>query len=65
MEFFKQPQFAAVKKLVPQHILHRYTNEMSSKSEVFPLPIQFKDEKKKYADVVDICLLTTMFSTWV
>ena len=26
---------------------------MSSKSEVFPLPIQFKDEKK-YADVVDI-----------
>ena len=45
--FFKQPQFAAVKKLVPQHILHRYTNEMSSKSEVFPLAIQFKDEKKK------------------
>ena len=56
LEFFKQPQFAAViKKLVPQHILHRYTNEMSLKSEVFPLPIQFKDEKKKYADVVDIC----------
>ena len=53
LEFFKKPQFAAVKKLVPQHILHRYTNEMSSKSEVFPLPIQFKDEKK-YADVVDI-----------
>ena len=26
---------------------------MGSKSEVFPLPIQFKDEKK-YADVVDI-----------
>ena len=46
LEFFKQPQFAAVKKLVPQHILHRYTKEMSSKSEVFPLPIQFKDEKK-------------------
>ena len=46
LEFFKQPQFAAVKKLVPQHILHRYTNEMNSKSEVFPLPIQFKDEKK-------------------
>ena len=65
LEFFKHPQFAAVKKLVPQHILHRYTNEMSSKSEVFPLPIQFKDEKKKYADVVDTCLLTTMFSTWV
>ena len=43
LEFFKQPQFAAVKKLVPQYILHRYTNEMSSKSEVFPLPIQFKD----------------------
>ena len=46
LEFFKHPQFTAVKKLVPQHILHRYTNEMSSKSEVFPLPIQFKDEKK-------------------
>ena len=45
LEFFKQPQFAAVKKLVPQHILLRYTKEMSSKSEVFPLPIQFKDEK--------------------
>ena len=53
LEFFKQPQFAAVKKLVPQHILHRYTKEMSSKSEVFPLLIQFKDEKK-CADVVDI-----------
>ena len=53
LEFFKHPQFAAVKKLVSQHILQRYTNEMSSKSEVFPLPIQFKDEKK-YADVLDI-----------
>ena len=53
IEFFKQPQFAVVKKLVPQHILHRYTKEMSSKSDVFPLPIQFKDEKK-YSDVVDI-----------
>ena len=53
LEFLKQPQFAAVKKLVPQHILHRYTKEMSSKSEGFPLPIQFKGEKK-YADVVDI-----------
>ena len=46
LEFFKQPQFGAVKKLVPQHILHRYTNEMSSESEAFPLPIQFKDENK-------------------
>lgn len=53
IEFFKQPQFAAVKKLIPDHILHRYTKEMSTKSEVFPLPIQFKDEKK-YSDVVDI-----------
>lgn len=53
LEFFNQPQFATVKKLVPQHILHQYTKEMSSKSEVFPLPIQFKDEKK-YSDVVDI-----------
>ena len=53
LEFFNQPQFAAVKKLVPQHIVHQYTKEMSSKSEAFPLPIQFKDEKK-YSDVVDI-----------
>lgn len=53
LEFFKQPNFAVVKKLVPQHIMHQYTKEMSSKSEVFPLPIQFKDEKK-YSDVVDI-----------
>lgn len=60
LEFFKQPQFAAVKKLVPQHIHHRYTQEKSTKSEVFPLPMQFKDEKK-YADVVDIlaCLEAT------
>lgn len=55
LEFFNQPLFAVVKKLVPQHIVHQYTKEMSSKSEVFPLPIQlnFKDEKK-YSDVVDI-----------
>lgn len=55
LEFFNQPQFAVVKKLVPQHIVHQYTKEMSSKSEVFPLPIQLnlKDEKK-YSDVVDI-----------
>ena len=30
LEFFNQPQFAAVKKLVPQHILHQYTRETSS-----------------------------------
>ena len=53
LEFFNQPQFVAVKKMVPQQIVHQYTKEMSSKSEVFPLPIQFKDEKK-YSDVVDI-----------
>ena len=34
---------------------------MSSKSEVFPLPIQFKDEKK-YSDVVDI--LTNLEATF-
>ena len=33
--------------------MHQYTKEMSLKSEVFPLPIQFKDEKK-YSDIVDI-----------
>ena len=53
LEFIKQPQFQAVKKLVPQHILHRYTKEMNTRSDVFPLPVQFKDEKR-YADVVDI-----------
>ena len=53
LEFFKQAPFAPVKKLVLQHIMHQYTKEMSLKSEVFPLPIQFKDEKK-YSDVVDI-----------
>ena len=39
--------------MVPHHIVHQYTQEMSQKSEVFPLPIQFKDDKK-YTDVVDI-----------
>ena len=40
-------------KLVPKHILHRYSNEMSKKSEVVVLDVLMKNEAKN-RDMLDI-----------
>lgn len=47
------PSLAFLKSIIPQHIKHKYYNEMSRKSTIVPLPMQFKD-KKRYEDIVDI-----------
>lgn len=47
------PALAFVKSVIPDHIDHRYQNEMSQKSTIISLPMQLKDEKK-YDDTVDI-----------
>ena len=46
-------QLSFLKSIVPQHISHKYQQEMAKKSTIIPLPMQMKDEKK-YEDVVDI-----------
>lgn len=46
-------QLSFLKSIVPQHIPHKYQQEMAKKSTIVPLPMQMKDEKK-YEDVVDI-----------
>lgn len=52
-EVIKLPMFKFLERVCPTHIAHQHSNEMSQKSEIFPLPIHFKDEKK-LADMVDI-----------
>lgn len=47
------PCLSFLKSVIPDHISHMYQKEMSEKSIVVPLPMQFKDEKK-YSEVVDI-----------
>ena len=47
------PQLSFLKSIVPQHIPHKYQQEMANKSTIIPLPMQMKDEKK-YEDVADI-----------
>lgn len=47
------PALSFLKAVIPQHIAHRYSNEMAQKSTIVTLPTQLKDEKK-YDDVVDI-----------
>ena len=47
------PCLSFLKSVIPDHISHVYQKEMSEKSIVVTLPMQFKDEKK-YSDVVDI-----------
>ena len=46
-------QLSFLKSIVPQHISHKYQQEMAKKSTIIPLPMQMKDEKK-YEDVIDI-----------
>lgn len=47
------PHLSFLKSIIPQHIPHKYQQEMAAKSTIIPLPMQMKDEKK-YEDVVDI-----------
>ena len=47
------PHLSFLKSIIPQHIPHKYQQEMAVKSTIIPLPMQMKDEKK-YEDVVDI-----------
>lgn len=48
---------APFSKVIPQHILHRYSTEMSKKSEVVVLDVLMKNEAK-HRDMLDI--MTTM-----
>lgn len=45
--------FKWMEAVLPEHIQHRYSDHMSLKSEVHPLPIMMKNEAK-YEDCVDI-----------
>ena len=47
------PAFKWMKKILPRHIDHPYSEQMAEKSKVFALPLQFKNESK-YEDCVDI-----------
>ena len=47
------PQLSFLKRIIPEHIPHKYQREMMQKSIIVPLPMMMKDEKK-YEDVVDI-----------
>ena len=47
------PSLAAFSKVVPRHILHRYSIEMSKKSEVAVLDVLMKNEAK-HKDMLDI-----------
>lgn len=42
----KVPGFQQYRKLVPNHISHEFSQKMSTKSVVYPLPIMFKNETK-------------------
>lgn len=44
---------APLAKIVPQHILHRYSREMSQSSEVYTLDVLMKN-KAKHTDMIDI-----------
>ncbi len=47
------PSFAWLKGIVPKHLKHRNSSAMDTTSEVYMLPLLFKDEKKT-ADCIDI-----------
>ncbi|XP_070555569.1 uncharacterized protein [Ptychodera flava] len=55
-------KFKHLASVVPDHIAHRYSQQMEQKSSVYNLPIQFKDEKK-YSDMVDIQVSVEDFLT--
>lgn len=47
------PGFSWLNKVLPCHIEHPHEDQMAQKSEVFPLPLLFKNESK-YEDCVAI-----------
>lgn len=40
------PAFEHLKRLIPDHIPHEYTEKMSKASKLYPLPVMFKNEAK-------------------
>ena len=48
------PSLAAFSKVVPKHIVHGYSAEMSKKSEVAVLDILMKNKAKHHMDMLDI-----------
>lgn len=55
------PAFSFLSDLVPPYLPVRYRDEMSTQSDVIPLPVLMKDEKK-YADVIDVL---DQLETWL
>ena len=55
------PAFGFLSDLVPPDLPVQYRDEMSTRSDVIPLPVLMKDEKK-YADVVDVL---DQLETWL
>ena len=55
------PKVSFLADLIPKHIPHLYSDEMTRKSEVVTLPVLKKDEKK-YSDCVNAM---DMFEDWV
>ena len=51
------PQLASFRKVIEKHIQHRYSREMSQKSEVYVLDVLMKNEAK-HKDMIDI--MTTL-----
>ena len=55
------PGLAPFAKVVPKHILHKYSKVMSNKSEVFVLDVLMKNEAK-HEDMIDImCTMQDYF----
>lgn len=50
------PALGFLAKVVPKHILHRYSKEMSTKSEVVVLDILMKDENEDMLDIMKVML---------
>ena len=47
------PAFSWMKSVIPKHIEHPYAAKMAKKSEVYPLPVMFKNEAK-HEDCIDV-----------
>ena len=54
------PKFSFLADLIPKHIPHQYSDEMTGKSEVVTMPVLMKDEKK-YSDFVNITKIMQLY----